>query len=138
MGKLKELFARKGQQPAAPVIAPPVGADIPKLQIDFERQYIEINGITFELLKSDADIINDAFELLERTEKTDTTDQRAVIASLHEMAGYIDAILGEGALRKISGGAPVGYLKMQECMKVIIGAVYKVYQTALAMKYETQ
>ena len=137
MGKLQEFFAPKKPQPVAARVDPPAGADIPKLQINFERQYVEVNGITFQLLKSDADIINDAFELLERSEKVDTNDQRAVIAALHEMAGYIDAILGEGALRQISEGAPVGYLKMQECMRVIVGAVYKVYQTALAMKYET-
>ena len=136
MGKLQEFFSPKKPQSVAARVNPPAGADIPKLQINFERQYIEINGITFELLKSDADIINDAFALLERSKKVDTTDQRAVLENLHEMAGYIDAILGDGALQKISGGVRVGYLKLQECTKAIVGAIYKVYQANLAMKYE--
>lgn len=132
MGKLTDMFKK---QPA-PIEAPaPVAQGMPRLTIAFDRQSIEVNGIVFTLLKSDADILDDALKLIDKSEKLDAKDQRAVLENLHEMASYIDSILGEGALKKISGGAPVGFLKMQECMSVIVGAVYAAYQTSLAAKY---
>ena len=132
MGKLTDMFKAKEQ--VAPVAAP-VATGMPKLTIAFDRQSIEVNGIVFTLLKSDADILDDALKLIDKSEKLDVTDNRAVLENLHEMAGYIDSVLGAGALKQISGGAPVGFLKMQECMSVIVGAVYEAYQTALASKY---
>ena len=132
MGKLTELLKKRT---AAPEPVVPAQAEMPKLTISFDRQKVEINGIVFELLKSDADILDDALRLIDESEKLDTSDQRAVLKNLRDMASYIDTILGDGALKKISGGAPVGFLKMQECMSVIVGAVYTAYQTALAAKY---
>lgn len=132
MGKLTELLKKRAPAPE-PIV--PAQAAMPKLTINFDRQQVEINGIVFELLKSDADILDDALRLIDESEKLDATDQRAVLKNLRDMASYIDTILGDGALKKISGGAPVGFLKMQECMSVIVGAVYSAYQTALAAKY---
>lgn len=108
---------------------------IPKVTISFERKYVEINGIKFELLKSDADILDDALRLIDESEKLDINDQKAVLKNLRDMASYIDTVLGEGALMKISGGIPVGYKKLQECTGVIVGSVYAAYQTDLAAKY---
>lgn len=109
--------------------------EIPKVTITFKRRYIEVNGITFELLKSDADMLDDALKLIDKSEKLDPKDSRAVLENLHEMASYIDTILGEGALMQITGGIRVGYVEMLDCMQVIVGAVYEAYQTALASKY---
>lgn len=134
MGKLTD-FLKKQPAPTEMPSPAPVAQGMPKLTIAFDRQSIEVNGIVFTLLKSDADILDDALRLIEKSEKLDTKDSRAVLENLHEMASYIDSILGEGALKKISGGAPVGFLKMQECMSVIVGAVYTAYQTSLAAKY---
>ena len=52
MGKLTDMFKAKEQ--AAPSAAP-VATGMPKLTIAFDRQSIEVNGIVFTLLKSDAD-----------------------------------------------------------------------------------
>lgn len=127
MGKLSELFVKK-----TTATAPVAPSGVPKLTIAFERQQIEVNGITFTLLKSDADILDDALRLIDESDKLDINDPRAVLQNLHDMASYIDTILGAGALKQISGGVPVGYRKVQECMTLIVGAVYQAYQTSLA------
>ena len=129
MSKLTELLKKKPE----PVVE--AKSVVPKLTISFEKQYVEINGIKFELLKSDADILEDALKLIDESEKLDVNDQKAVLKNLRDMAKYIDTVLGEGALQKISGGVPVGYKKLQECTAVIVGAVYSAYQTDLAAKY---
>ena len=129
MSKLAELLKKK------PAPIEEVKSVVPKITISFEKQYVEINGITFELLKSDADILSDALRLIDESEKLDLNDEKAVLKNLRDMASYIDTILGVGALQKISGGVPVGFRKLQECMAVIVGAVYAAYQTATASKY---
>lgn len=110
--------------------------NIPKLTITFTQKQIEINGDVYTLLKSDADILDDAFKIIEESKKIDPTDQNAVLKSLHDMASYVDTILGEGALKKISGGLPVGFLDLKNCMGAITTAVYEAYQTALVLKYD--
>ena len=127
--KLLEMLKQK------PTPVAEVKSVVPKLTISFEKQYVEINGIKFELLKSDADILSDALRIIDESEKLDSTDEHAVLKNLHDMAYYVDTILGVGALQKISGGVPVGFKKLQECMGVIVGAVYSAYQTSTASKY---
>ena len=127
--KLLEMLKQK----PAPIAE--VKSVVPKLTISFDKQYVEINEIKFELLKSDADILSDALRLIDESEKLDVTDEHAVLKNLRDMASYIDTILGVGALQKISGGVPVGFKKLQECMGVIVGAVYAAYQTSTASKY---
>jgi len=112
-----------------------MAADVPKVTIAFEQHSIEVNGLAFTLLKSDADIISDALSILEASENIDVSDRKAVLRVYRDMAGYIDTILGTGALAKISGGVPVGFAKLKECMGVIVDAVYTSYQTAIALKY---
>ena len=124
MGKWTELLKKPVQ-----------AQEIPKVTITFKRRYIEVNGIKFELLKSDADILDDSARLIERSEKLDTTDIKGVTAFLREMAGYVETVLGDGALEKISGGVRLGYADLLECVRVIVGAVYEAYQTTLAAKY---
>lgn len=113
-----------------------VAADMPELTIAFEQKHIKINGEIYTLLKSDADILDDAFKIIEASKKLDPKDQEAVLKSLHDMASYVDTILGDGALAKISGGVPVGFLDLQNCMSAIVSAVYSAYKTSLALKYD--
>ena len=128
MGKLMDMLKK-------PSTATQEAAPIPKLTITFAQRKVEINGIEFVLLKSDADILDDALRLIDASEKLDTTNQRAVLQSLRDMASYVDTVLGDGALKRISGGVPVGFVDLQRCMRVIVGAVYEAYQTNVASNY---
>ena len=129
MSKLTELLKKKPE----PVVE--AKSVVPKATISFERKHVEINGINFELLKSDADILEDAFVMVENGNNLDLNDDKAVRKYLKDMSSYIDTVLGVGAMAKISGGNPVGFKQLQECIVIVGEAVYKAYQTDLAAKY---
>ena len=132
MGKMTSIFKR--QEAATPSPAP-VAASMPEISLDFKRRYIKINGVVFELLKSDADIISDALRMAEEAEKLDVKDEKAVLKKSREISLYIEAILGTGALDKISGGVRMGIVDELNAMNSIAGAVYEAYQTAIALDY---
>lgn len=105
------------------------------LHIEFDQPQIEINGHVFDLLKSDGDILADAQEIQRRCTALDRNDADAVLAAIKEICGYVDTILGEGAMQIISGGKPVSINKSIEVMLVIAQAAAETYQDYLTEEY---
>jgi len=106
------------------------------LTIEFDQPQIEINGIVFDLLKSDAEIFEDAMRIVDQYRKIDTENKSSVLDAIHTMVGYVDTILGEGAMKKISGGKPVSIAKAQECMIRIARAAADSYEAAIRDNYD--
>lgn len=106
------------------------------LTIDFDVPKIEINGIVFELQKSDADVMKDAILLANKYRRTDLSTEDAVLEALGTICGYVDTILGEGAMKKISGGRPIGVNKALECMTLIAREAARSYSDTIAEDYE--
>ena len=107
-----------------------------KVSISFDAPQIEVNGIVFDLHKSDGDIFTDALKIVKRYEAMDMNDPDNAIAAMEEISGYVDTILGEGAMKKISGGKEVGMRKAIECMIIIANAALSEYAGEIADKYE--
>lgn len=105
-----------------------------RLTISFDQPQIEINGLVFDLKKSDADIFRDAMDILEQYRDL-PQDPEAIREAVQTLCGYVDTILGEGAMRKISGGRPVGVNKAQECMILIARAAAESYDQAILDEY---
>ncbi|MCL2096679.1 MAG: hypothetical protein FWH10_07225 [Oscillospiraceae bacterium] len=68
---------------------------------------IEINGNIFGVLKSDIDILNRSAELELKYAGLKKEDLQSVRDAVNEIVMLIDEILGDGAVKKISGGRPV-------------------------------
>ena len=69
---------------------------------------LEINGHIFEVKQSDVDILNKCAEFSSKYAQLKKDDVAAISEAVNAIVGYIDEILGEGAVYKISGGKPVG------------------------------
>lgn len=106
-----------------------------KLTIDIEQPQIEINGIVFDLLKSDADIYHDALKMQEEFKGLNAKDTHAVYEACEKAAAYIDAILGKGALKKLSGGKPVGLVKQIQIMSQIAESCQESYSDYIESEY---
>lgn len=103
--------------------------------IDFPETRIMVCGFEFVLLKSDGDILHDSIAIGEKYKDLDVTNLHELLAYCEEAKAYIDSVLGEGALAKISRGRAVGTLKIQECMRVIAEAVGRAYADGIEEKY---
>lgn len=106
-----------------------------KVKIEVEQPQIEINGIVFDLQKSDSDILEDALALAEKFKGLETADAQTVVAAIHEVRDYVDAMLGKGALKRIVKGRPVSLLKAIEIMTVIAREASASYAAYLKDEY---
>lgn len=129
MGKLPFFNRTKAAEAPKPAV-------MRSLKISFDQPQIEVNGFVFDLLKSDADIFEDAMRIAEQYKDIDVTNKDAVYAALKTMVGYVDTVLGDGAMKKISGGKPVSIAKAQECMIRIASAARDSYASAISEKYD--
>ena len=74
-----------------------------------ETEQIEINGDIFDINKSDVDILNKSRELTAKYGKIKEHDKspkniKLIVDGANEIITYIDEILGDGAVAKISQG----------------------------------
>lgn len=106
------------------------------ITLSFDVPQIEVNGHVFELQKSDADIYEDALAIQAKYRGLDADDTASVLAAVKETAAYVDEILGEGAMRKISGGKPVSMKSALNAMVQIAQAAAESYVTGIQEKYE--
>ena len=106
-----------------------------KLTFDFGDPQIEINGIVFELEKSDIEICEIARNAQRRFESIDKNDCDNVLEACRETAKDIDSILGAGALAKLSCGKPVGVMKQIEILVAIASEGTKEYQDYVKAEY---
>lgn len=108
-----------------------------KLTISFPNPQIEVNGIVFDLLKSDGDIYMDALEINRKFSSMDTENEATVLDALKEVFGYVEQILGPGAMKKISGGRPVGLRDALNAMMCIAKEAAASYSDYIADEYDS-
>ncbi|MGI6663882.1 MAG: hypothetical protein ACOX3W_00425 [Christensenellaceae bacterium] len=109
-----------------------------KLTIQFDQPQIEINGEVFNLLLSDAEIVTLIMQTLNEYEAFDvessTTEERLEMCM--KANKVIEKIIGKGAVKRMSGGKPVGMVKMLEVLRVILDAANQSYAGYIAEEYE--
>ena len=101
-----------------------------------ELEQIEINGEVFDVLMSDADIVNKCANYHKKYKNTDIKNIEQIRAAVNEGMGLIDDILGEGAVKKISRGRPVSMATATNWLTAISQAVYQQADEKIADKYE--
>jgi len=96
---------------------------------------IEINGHIFEVLQSDIDILTKSAEFSAKYAELKKGDTSSILEAVRSIAAYIDEILGEGAVYKISGGKPVGIACAAQWLTAICREIAQEYGEAYE-KYE--
>jgi hypothetical protein len=101
---------------------------------DFEAKKIKINGHVFEILKTDADVLLKTNEITEQYEALkeigdleNAAGRKKVTELVQEIMAYIDEMLGKGALKKISGGKPVGIVMSVKVMNEVAKTIVEMY-----------
>ncbi len=93
---------------------------------------LEVNGQAFELQMSDADIFDRALKIGAKYARiNEKTPPAQVLKAVRECAGVVDEMLGEGAMRKISGGKPVRMADALRVMTLIAEAAARGYAEKL-------
>lgn len=90
-----------------------------ELNFSFHVPQIKINGIVFDLKKSDIEICEIAKKAQERLQDLNAEDVDDVLSACKMTANDIDSILGDGALAQIAAGKPVGIIKQIEILVAI-------------------
>ena len=106
------------------------------ITVPFDNPQVEVNGHVFEPLRSDGQVYKDALAIKAKYEKLDTNDPEAVLTAVDEACEYVDAVLGEGAMLKISDGKPVSINSAINAMLKIAEAVVASYSTNIKKLYE--
>ncbi len=109
-----------------------------KLQFDIttEKKEIEINGKVFQILKSDADILEKAADLTDSFENMKDKNVKEIASAIKSAIMFTDEILGDGAVKEITNNQPVGLVKMLQIMNGVCQAVVEEYGLGLNAKYE--
>ena len=102
-----------------------------------EIRKIKINGHEFDILKADIDVIRDITRLQKRFEAIKSKTSLDEITGVAEAAaGYVDELLGDGALQTISGGRPVPYALLFQWLTAVCETVIEEYGLTVAAKYD--
>ncbi|MCL2772357.1 MAG: hypothetical protein FWD71_03320 [Oscillospiraceae bacterium] len=108
-----------------------------KLSLDAPAtEQIEINGEIFDVNMSDIDIINKCADLSREYADLKKDDIESIKSAVNEIIGFIDKILGDGAVVKISNGKPVNTVTAYNWLMSIYKAVYEEQDKYIEYKYE--
>ena len=99
-------------------------------------EQIEINGDIFYVNMSDVDILNKCADLTKQYRNLKREDIESIKSAANEIAGFIDEILGENAVMKISKGKPVNLVTAYGWLNDICQTVCNGYDEYIADKYE--
>jgi len=104
------------------------------MDFDFGSKKIKVNGHVFEVQRTDMDVLEKANMLMEKYEKFKDSAElkgveglKAITSAVHEAAAFTDEMLGEGAMKKIFGGKPVGLGMSIKVMRDIARCVIELY-----------
>ena len=112
-----------------------------KINLDFEKPTLDINGVVFDVLRSDAQIMQDMLDIDKQFENRDMTDPAAVLEKNQVMLDYIDRLLGQGAADKIVKTVPalcgvgLGLGGIAGVLGAIAEAAAKAYHDSFVLKY---
>ena len=99
---------------------------------------LEINGHVFDVRKSDADILNRCAKFQDECADLKKDDIVAVRDAVNAVIEYIDEILGDGAVLKISGGRPVGIACAVTWLAAICGEISRSNDDYISAEYEAE
>jgi len=100
-----------------------------------ETHEIEINGEIFGIRRSDIEILNKCAGLQAKYRDLKKDDLQNIKAAVNETADFIDEMLGEGAMLKISGGKPVNAILAIEWVKIICAEINNISDEYIKEKY---
>lgn len=109
------------------------------LRIDFSQPKISINGVTFDVLKSDRQILEDAMEIDRAfAGRNLSADPEASLEYSAAVAAFIESILGAGAVEKVAGlvSADLGLSGVTGLSLALVSAANRAYQEAFSFKYD--
>jgi hypothetical protein len=101
-----------------------------------EDLQLEINGHIFSVNKSDADILNKCAEFQSKYADLKKGDIVGIKDAVNAFIAYIDEILGEGAVLKISGGRPVNISRAIAWLTAVCGEIARAGDDYISEKYE--
>ena len=101
-----------------------------------ETQKIDINGDIFEIRKSDMDILNKSADLQSKYPELKKDDVKSIQAAVNETVMFIDEILGEGAVFKISKGKPVNIALAVEWLTALCAEISALGDEYIKARYE--
>ena len=101
-----------------------------------EFQEIEINGDIFLIYKSDVDVLNKIMEIQVKYSDLKNDDFKSIQAAINEITGYIDEVLGDGAVFKISKGRPVSVALAVEWLTDIFSVINSIGDDYIEEMYE--
>ena len=113
-----------------------------QINLSFSKPTLNINGIQFDVLRSDAQIVQDMIDIDRQFDGRDMTDVEIVLEKNKVMIGYIDKLLGKGAVKKISDTLPelnglgLGLGGISGILSAIADAAGKAYADSFALKYD--
>ena len=99
-------------------------------------EQIKINGEIFDVKMSDVDIINKCADLSTQYAGLKKEDIEAIKSAANDIIGFIDSILGEGAVSRISRGKPVNLVTVNNWLSAICSAVSSQNDEYIENKYE--
>lgn len=91
-----------------------------ELSLTVNNPKLKINGVVFSVRMNDAEIMHMASEVRERCKNIAPEDTKNVLETARYLADCIDQVLGEGAVKTISNGAPVSVRRMVEWFGLIV------------------
>ena len=101
-----------------------------------ETETIDINGDIFEIQKSDIDILNKSTELQLKYSELKQDDLQSIQSAVNDIIMFIDEILGDGAVLKISKNKPVNAMLAIEWLTAICNEVSVIGDEYIKEKYE--
>lgn len=112
-----------------------------KINLSFEKPKLEINGIVFDVLRSDAQIVQDMIDIDNQFADKNLEDPAVVLEKNKVMLDYIDKLLGKGAVAKISCTLPelksgLGLGGITGILSAIAQAAGKAYSDSFHLKYD--
>jgi len=104
-----------------------------------EKPQVEINGIVFDILKLDFEVIKQVTELQNKymlfTSGKETLDVDQITTLIQDIHTYIDEMIGAGAVAKICGDVELSLAKSIELMVIVSQAAVKELTEDITHKY---
>ena len=96
---------------------------------------IKVDGHVFELKMSDVGIMEVALAMRRKYENEPLDGSEAIVNASQDVAGTIDRILGDGAVKLLADGKPIGLAMMLRWMNTIAYGAVEAYAEELEARY---
>ena len=110
------------------------------LNLTYTKPQVCINGIVFDVLRSDATIVQDMLDIDAEFAGENIGDPAVVLRKNKRMLEYLDTVLGKGAQKKIlgtlDGCKDLGLAGVDSLLGQIVQAAGKAYSDSFALKYD--